>query len=88
MASSLLHKSIFLLSLALLQHAQGLVAQDEVKALPGWDAPLPSRHFSGYINFSSSKHMHYYLVEAEAEEPNKLPLILWVSAACVVSMPE
>ena len=23
--------------------------RDEVKALPGWDGPLPSRHFSGYL---------------------------------------
>ena len=25
------------------------IIKDEIKQLPGWDAPLPSRHFSGYL---------------------------------------
>ena len=25
------------------------ILKDEIKQLPGWDAPLPSRHFSGYL---------------------------------------
>ncbi len=44
--------------------------KDEIHHLPGWDGSLPSRHFSGYLNFSGSsspfgKHMHYWFVESE-----------------------
>ena len=81
MSSSTAIVGLILLGLSHLHTAHGVVLGDEVKGLPGWDAPLPSRHFSGYLNFSSTKHMHYYLVEAEAEDANKLPLILWVSVA-------
>ena len=28
--------------------------KDDVKALPGWDGPLPSRHFSGYLQASAT----------------------------------
>jgi hypothetical protein len=32
---------------------------DEVTALPGWDKPLPTKHYSGYIPVNDSKrHMH------------------------------
>ena len=33
--------------------------RDEVKALPGWDGALPSRHFSGYLQASPTKRLHY-----------------------------
>jgi len=52
--------------------------EDEVLALPGWDAPLPSRHFSGYLNASDTKHIHYYFVESEGD-PSKDPVILWLN---------
>ena len=32
---------------------------DEITSLPGWTAALPSRQYSGYLNFSS-KHLHYW----------------------------
>ena len=25
------------------------ILKDEIKQLPGWEGPLPSRHYSGYI---------------------------------------
>ena len=41
---------------------------DEVLALPGWDtetgpAPLPSRHYSGYLPVrpADDRNVHYYL---------------------------
>ncbi len=49
---------------------------DEVKTLPGWDGALPSRHFSGYLQASSTKRLHYYLVQSEGDW-NKDPVVLW-----------
>lgn len=58
-----------------------LAAQDMVRTLPGWDAPLPSKHFSGYLNISGSstsgKHLHYYFIESEAGNPMEKPTVLW-----------
>ncbi|KAL1525238.1 hypothetical protein AB1Y20_020105 [Prymnesium parvum] len=51
---------------------------DEVKALPGWDAPLPSRQWSGYLSVGEHKHLHYWLVEAE-NDPASAPLVLWLN---------
>ena len=50
--------------------------KDEVKALPGWDEALPSRHFSGYLQASPTKRLHYYLVQSEGDW-NKDPVVLW-----------
>ena len=35
---------------------------DEIQALPGWEEPLPSRQYSGYLDVTSTKHIHYWLV--------------------------
>lgn len=41
---------------------EAAVAADEVKALPGWDGSLPSRHYSGYLPVRGGQSfMHYYL---------------------------
>lgn len=49
---------------------------DLIKTLPGWDAPLPSHHFSGYLNASATKHLHYYFVECEDPDVDA-PTVLW-----------
>jgi serine carboxypeptidase-like clade 1 len=58
-----------------------LAAPDMVHVLPGWDAPLPSKHFSGYLNISGSatdgKHLHYYFIECEEGDPEDKPTVLW-----------
>ena len=52
---------------------------DEVLSLPGWDAPLPSRHFSGLVPVSGgSRELHYYVQEAETAPTDK-PLMLWLN---------
>ena len=53
--------------------------RDEVKALPGWDGPLPSRHFSGYLQASPTKRLHYYLVQSEGDW-NKDPVCCGLTA--------
>ena len=50
--------------------------KDEVNKLPGWDAALPSRHFSGYLQASPTKRLHYYLVQSEIDW-NEDPVVLW-----------
>lgn len=53
-------------------------AQDEVKALPTWNSALPSKHYSGYLNASDTKHLHYYFVEAY-NDPQNAPLVFWTN---------
>eukprot|EP00466_Bigelowiella_natans_P013332 jgi/Bigna1/39639/e_gw1.34.17.1 len=49
---------------------------DEVISLPGWDDALPSRHFSGYLSASDTKHLHYYFVQSE-NNPATDPVVFW-----------
>ena len=53
-------------------------AGDEVTSLPGWNGPLPSRQFSGYLSVGPHKHLHYWLVEAESS-PATAPVVLWLN---------
>ncbi|KAJ8605704.1 hypothetical protein CTAYLR_010753 [Chrysophaeum taylorii] len=55
--------------------ASGAAADDRVLSLPG-APPLPSKHYSGYINASATKHLHYYLVLSEGD-PSSDPLVVW-----------
>jgi hypothetical protein len=56
-----------------------------VSALPGWSGPLPSRHYSGYVDVSAEpgttpgRFLHYWLVEAEDVDPATAPLVLWLN---------
>ena len=65
--------------------AAGAAVGDEVSALPGWSGPLPSRHYSGYVDVSADpgttpgRFLHYYLVEAEEVDPASAPLVLWLN---------
>lgn len=54
------------------------VVKDRVVRLPGWDAELPSAHFSGYLSITNTKHLHYYLVESEVD-PENAPIVLWLN---------
>ena len=52
--------------------------QYEVKSLPGWHKPLPSRQYSGFVdaNQNSSLQMHFWFIESEGDPVND-PLIIW-----------
>ncbi len=63
---------------ALYAFAPSLKPSDEVTALPGWDAPLPSKQYSGYLPVGRTKQLHYWLVEAE-NAPDSAPLVLWLN---------
>eukprot|EP01062_Namystynia_karyoxenos_P082487 TRINITY_DN9302_c0_g1_i1.p1 TRINITY_DN9302_c0_g1~~TRINITY_DN9302_c0_g1_i1.p1 ORF type:complete len:495 (+),score=208.67 TRINITY_DN9302_c0_g1_i1:81-1487(+) len=68
---------------ALLQGAAAAPAADEVTNLPGWPGQLPSKHYSGYLNFgpNNRKHIHYYYVEATGKDPQdpSTPVVLWLN---------
>lgn len=58
---------------------------DRMMTLPGWNQPLPSRWYSGYLDYEfqgQKVHTHYVLIEAEqiGDDPvEEKPLIYWVS---------
>ena len=57
---------------------------DEVKSLPGWQGPLPSRHYSGYLDIGLKTgakkdiHIHYWLSESEGS-PEADPVVFWMN---------
>ena len=57
-------------------------ASDAVPKLPGWDKPLPSKVYSGFVDVSAAMGMdmkvHYLYHESEGD-PAKDPTILWTN---------
>ncbi|KAH8063419.1 serine carboxypeptidase [Aureococcus anophagefferens] len=69
--------------LALLRcYAFAAPASDAVPKLPGWDKPLPSKVYSGFVDVSAAMGMdmkvHYLYHESEGD-PAKDPTILWTN---------
>ena len=64
--------------------AEAAVSADEVKALPGWDGALPSKHYSGYLDVGLTSsgpkdiHIHYWLSESEGS-PSTDPVVFWMN---------
>ena len=59
---------------------------DRVLEVPGWNQPLPSRWYSGYLDYEfhgQQVHTHYVLLEAEQTGDCicDKPLIYWVCIA-------
>lgn len=63
---------------ALAMAAFAFPAEDEVKSLPGWDGPLPSRMWAGYVSVGQQKdrHLHYIAVESQSN-PETDPVTMW-----------
>lgn len=63
--------------------------KDRVLHLPGYNQPLPSRWFSGYLDYDfqgQKVHTHYVLIEAEQVGDNNSqdePLIYWSNGGYV-----
>ena len=53
-------------------------APDEITSLPGWDAKLPSKQYSGYLSASNTSHLHYWFVASE-NDPENAPTVLWLN---------
>ena len=52
------HAVLFLLCLALRDTAYAAVAKDRVTTLPGWEGPLPSAHYSGFVPLDGGRNVH------------------------------
>ena len=54
--------SLLLLASQQLQSVTSAVAGDEIASLPGWDGPLPTKQYSGYIEIDATtgKYLHYW----------------------------
>lgn len=41
---------------------QGAIPSDEINGqdLPGWNKPLPSKQYSGYIEVDTGRYLHYW----------------------------
>jgi carboxypeptidase C (cathepsin A) len=64
--------------LAVLSVVDAAPAADAITMLPGWNTTLPSPQYSGYLNISSTKHLHYWFVYSE-KSPSSDPVILWLN---------
>jgi carboxypeptidase C (cathepsin A) len=53
-------------------------AADQVKSLPGQTSPLFSNQFSGFLQISENKFIHYYYFESE-NDPQNDPLVFWTN---------
>eukprot|EP01048_Picozoa_sp_COSAG05_P026640 COSAG05_NODE_7378_length_820_cov_0.854369_1_plen_176_part_01 len=66
----------------LLTAASASPAMDEVQSLPGWDRPLKSKHYSGYLPVGNltgvAGMLHYWLIESE-NSPSTSPVVLWLN---------
>ena len=62
--------------------ARGFIAEHEVTSLPGFDGPLPSKHFSGYLPVGKTSgvpgFIHYWLILSE-NAPATDPLVYWTN---------
>ncbi len=59
--------------------AAAAIPSDEIIALPGWTADLPSRQYSGLLPLpGSQKRAHYWFVESQTA-PATAPVLLWLN---------
>lgn len=52
--------------------------KDEIKYLPGLAKQPSFKHYSGYLDLSTGKHLHYWFVESQGT-PSSDPLVLWLN---------
>ncbi|KAK7487194.1 hypothetical protein BaRGS_00021546 [Batillaria attramentaria] len=64
--------------LALIFSALGAPAEDEVISLPGLKKQPPWKQYSGYLQASGSRRLHYWFIES-ANNPKSDPLALWMN---------
>ncbi|XP_023652393.1 lysosomal protective protein isoform X2 [Paramormyrops kingsleyae] len=51
---------------------------DEIKYLPGLPKQPSFKQYSGYLNVSGNKHLHYWFVESQ-DKPAADPVVLWLN---------
>jgi hypothetical protein len=50
--------------------------KDRIISLPGQTSPFLSNQFSGFLQISESKFIHYYYIESEKNAASD-PLVFW-----------
>ena len=72
--------AVLLLSLGSLPHGvEGAIDEHLVTKIPGFDGPLPTRHWSGYLQTdhpNGTVNTHYWLVE-NSQNLTNAPTLLW-----------
>ncbi|KAM3921556.1 lysosomal protective protein-like [Leptodactylus fuscus] len=58
--------------------AEAAPEADEIIALPGINYQPSFRQFSGFLNGSGGKHLHYWFVQCQGD-PRSCPLVLWLN---------
>ncbi|XP_072013118.1 lysosomal protective protein-like isoform X1 [Amphiura filiformis] len=53
-------------------------AEDEVTSLPGLSTPPSFKQYSGYLDATGTKHLHYWYVESQ-NDPDNDPVVLWMN---------
>ncbi|KAM9814065.1 lysosomal protective protein [Neosynchiropus ocellatus] len=53
-------------------------AADEVTYLPGLKKQPSFKHYSGYLNLATGKHLFYWFVESQ-KQPTSDPVVLWLN---------
>ncbi|OCT62781.1 hypothetical protein XELAEV_18043872mg [Xenopus laevis] len=53
-------------------------AADEITYMPGLPKQPSFRQYSGFLNVSDGKHLHYWFVESQ-KDPSTNPLVLWLN---------
>ena len=65
-----------------LHAARAAIQAHEVTALPGFDGPLPSKHYSGYLPVGKTSGapgmIHYWYIECETD-PANAPIVYWTN---------
>ena len=50
-----------------------------VSSVPGFDGPLPSPQYSGYLSIPDSEKQLFYILVISENIPEDDPLVLWVN---------
>ncbi|CAL1262369.1 unnamed protein product [Larinioides sclopetarius] len=51
---------------------------DEIKDLPGLDTSVNFKHYSGYLNATRGRYLHYWFAESQ-RSPSTDPVVLWLN---------
>jgi len=72
----------FVVGLLTLSLAVAPIAEHEIKSLPGWDKPLKSKQYSGYLPVGkasgSAGMIHYWFILSE-NDPKNDPVVYWTN---------
>nr|XP_050024146.2 lysosomal protective protein-like [Dermacentor andersoni] len=53
-------------------------SQWEVTSVPGLDQPLNFKHYSGFVDASEGRRLHYWFMESQ-RSPSEDPVLLWLN---------